>query len=275
MRKVVKTLRRTLKHAASLVGISWSKESRDLLAERTRLAVRAGSPRWLLLTLLNVRVPITVNICRIPITVRTATPDLEVAINCLNGEFDRLCAAIPALRHGLIIDAGGYIGTAAIAFARRYPNATIVTLEPNNANYSILVKNTAPWPNIVTMNTALAPEPGVSTLHNRGTGDWGFTLIEKAADRPTSPIETVQCMTVDQIINQIGSDGIDILKIDIEGGEHALLSRNIEWINQTTGICIELHDRIIPGCSEVWQTATAGRSNFASDGEKHISLKAA
>jgi hypothetical protein len=100
-------------------------------------------------------------------------------------------------------------------------------------------------------------------------------LIEKAADFPTSPIETVQCVTVDQIINQTGSDGVDILKIDIEGGEHALLSRNIGWIEKTTGICIELHDRIMPGCSDVWQAATAGRNNFASEGEKHISLKAA
>ena len=271
MRELEKTLCRILKYAAGLVG----KESRNLLAERIRLGVRARSPRWLLLTLLNVRASIPIKVSGIPITVRTTTPDLEVAINCLNGEFDRLCAAIPTLRHRLITDAGGYIGTAAIAFARRYPNATIVTLEPNTANYHILVRNTAAWPNIVAINSALAPEPSVSTLYNRGTGEWGFTLIEKAADCATSPIETVRCITIDQIMNQIGSDGIDILKIDIEGGEHALLGRNIGWINKTTGICIELHDQITPGCSEVWQAATAGRNNFAADGEKQISLEAA
>jgi FkbM family methyltransferase len=274
-KNIGKPLRRTLKRAASFIGSSWPRETRDLLAQRFRSGVRARSPRWLLLTLMNVRAPITVKISGIPITVRTTTPDLEVAINCLTGEFDRLCAAIPVLHHRLIIDAGGYIGTAAIAFAKRYPNATIVTLEPNTANYHILVRNTATWPNIVAINSALAPEPGVSALYNRGTGEWGFTLIEKAADCPTSPIETVQCITVDQIINQIGSDGIDILKIDIEGGEYALLSRNVGWIDKTTGICIELHDRIVPGCSMVWQAATAGRHNLPTDGEKHISLKAA
>jgi FkbM family methyltransferase len=125
------------------------------------------------------------------------------------------------------------------------------------------------------MNAALAPDRGVSTLYDRGTGKWGFTLIEKAADRLTAPIETVQCVTVDQIVEQIGSDGIDILKIDIEGSEHALLSRNTGWINKTTGICIELHDRIVPGCSEVWLAATEGRNNRSSLGEKHISLRAA
>ena len=274
MRRLPKSLRRALKHAAGLVGISWPKESRDLLAERVGLSVQAKSPLWLLLTLLNVQLPITVKIGGILVTVRTKTPDLEVAISCLCGEFNSLCAAVPNLRHRLIIDAGGYIGTAAIAFAKRYPKSKVVTLEPNKANYEILVKNTAAWSNIIAMNAALAPEPGVSTLYNRGTGEWGFTLIEKAADRPTAPIESVQCITVDQIVGQTGSGGIDILKIDIEGGEHALLSHNTGWINKTTGICIELHDRIVPGCSEVWHAATEGRNNFASDGEKQISLKA-
>jgi FkbM family methyltransferase len=275
MPKLAKAFLRTLMRTASWIGISWPRESRDLLAERIRLSVRARSPRWLLLTLLNIQTRTTIKIVGIPIVVRTATPDLEVATSCLNGEFDRLCAAIPVLQHNLIIDAGGYIGTAAIAFAQKYPSATIVSLEPNTANYQLLAQNTAAWPNIVAMNKALGPEPSVSTLYDRGTGAWGFTLIEKAADRTTSPIEQVQCITVDQIINQIGGGGVDILKIDIEGSEHALLSRNIGWINKTSGICIELHDRIVPGCSAVWQMAVAGRNNFESNGEKQISLKAA
>ena len=226
-----------------------------------------------LLSLLNIRVPVAVKICGVRVIVRTATPDLQVALSCLGGEFDQLYGAIPQLRHRLVIDAGGYIGTAAIAFARRYPNATIVTLEPNAANYKVLLKNTASWPSIVAKRAALTPEAGSAILHDRGTGNWGFTLIEKAADRPTSPIERVQCITVDQLLKEIGFDGIDIFKIDIEGGEHALLSGNNGWINKTTGICIELHDRIRPGCSEVWRAATVGRTNFALDGEKHLSVR--
>lgn len=275
MPKITKAFLRTLMQTAGGVGISWPRESRALLAERIRLSARARSPKWLLLTLLNVQARTTIKILGIPIIVRTATPDLEVAMSCLNGEFDRLCAAFPVLQHNLIIDAGGYIGTAAIAFAKQYPSATIVSLEPNSNNYQLLAQNTATWRNIVAMNKALAPEPSSLILYDRGTGAWGFTLIEKAADRATSPIEQVECITVDQIINEIGAGGIDILKIDIEGGEHALLSRNMGWINKTNGICIELHDRIVPGCSAVWQAAVAGRNNFESGGEKQISLKAA
>ena len=265
---------RILKKALRCVGISRPREYRDLAAYYFRLARQVKSLRFLLLSLLNIRVPVTVTISGVRVIIRAGTSDLQVALSCLGGEFDQLCRAITTLRHRLVIDAGGYIGTAAIAFARRYPNATIVTLEPNAANYEVLVKNTASWPSIVAKRAALTPEPGSAMLHDRGTGNWGFTLVEKADDGPTSPIEKVPCITVDQLLEEIGADGIDIFKIDIEGGEHALLSRNIGWIKKTSGICIELHDRIAPGCSVVWQAAVAGRNNFATDGEKQVSLKA-
>lgn len=266
-------LKRILKKALRCVGISRPRKYRDLAAYYFQLAIQAKSLRFLALSLLNIPAPVTVKISGVRVIVRAATPDLQVALSSLGGEFDQLCRAITTLRHRLVIDAGGYIGTAAIAFARRYPNATIVTLEPNAANYEVLVKNTGSWPSIVAKRAALTSEPGNAMLHDRGTGSWGFTLIEQAADHPTSPIERVPCITVDQLLQEMGADGIDIFKIDIEGGEHALLSGNNGWIGKTTGICIELHDRIKPGCSEVWRAATAGRTNFALDGEKHLSLR--
>jgi FkbM family methyltransferase len=265
-------LKRMLKKALRCVGIRRPREYRDLAAYYLQQARKAKSPRFFLLCLLNLRVPMTVKIYGVRVIIRAATPDLQVALSCLGGEFDQLCATIPTLRHRLVIDAGGYIGTAAIAFARRYPTATIVTLEPNTANYEVLIKNTASWPNIVAKRAALTPEAGSAILNDRGTGNWGFTLIQKAADCATSPIERVPCITVDQLLKEIGVDGIDIFKIDIEGGEHAPLSSNNGWIGKTTGICIELHDQIRPGCSEVWRAATAGRTNFALGGEKHVSL---
>jgi FkbM family methyltransferase len=238
-----------------------------------RLGTQVRSSRWLLFSALGIRSTVAVEILGMTINVRTSTPDLEVAISCLNGEFDDVCEELPVLRHGIIVDAGGYIGTAAIAFARKYPKAKIITIEPSSQNYSILLKNIAAWPNIIPMNKALAPEPGKLILHDRGTGEWGFTLIDNAADRATSPAGEVECVTVAQVMDQVGSDGIDIFKIDIEGGEHALLTRNTDWISKTSGICIELHDRIVPNCSEVWEAAMVGRHNLKSSGEKFISLR--
>ena len=51
---------------------------------------------------------------RWPIWVRSATPDLRTAIVNLTEEFDCLNQLLPEGYSGLIVDAGGYIGTAAL-----------------------------------------------------------------------------------------------------------------------------------------------------------------
>ena len=239
-----------------------------------RLARQAKSLRWFLMTLLNAKSQVDVRPFNTPITVRTSSPDLKVALSCLGGEFEALCSAVPALEHNVIIDAGGYIGAAAIFFAQKYPEAKVVTLEPSKENYAMLVRNTRKWCNIIPLNAALAAEPGQLTLHDRGTGQWGFTLVGNAADRPTSVLDTVDCITVDQILRKVGAKGIDLFKIDIEGGEHALLGKNADWIEKTNAICIELHDRIVAGCTDRWNISVSGRKNFKLDGEKYVSLRA-
>ena len=54
---------------------------------------------------------------RWPIWVRSATPDLRTAIVNLTEEFDCLGQLLPEGYSGLIVDGGGYIGTAALKFS--------------------------------------------------------------------------------------------------------------------------------------------------------------
>ena len=63
-----------------------------------------------------------------------------------------------------------------------------------------------------------------------------------------------------------------MLKLDIEGGEQALFSAETEWIAKTEAICIELHDRIVKGCSDKFKEVTQGRQNLKMEGEKYLSL---
>ena len=238
---------------------------------------RAGRSRdgllWLLFTAAGRQVPLRVKALRREIVIRTGSPDLQVALSCFQGEFDALLNAVPTLRHPLIVDAGGYIGTAAIVFAEAYPDATIVTLEPSRENFKLLQRNVAPYRNIIPINKALAPEAGKLTLRDRGTGQWGFTVVAKPADNAAShPTDEVDCTTLDEVMRAFGAGGIGILKLDIEGGEHALLSRNTSWIERTDAICIELHDRIVAGCSNLYREATAGRRNLKMEGEKYLSI---
>jgi len=224
---------------------------RENLAWAKKLA-RTGRNRdgllWLLFTSIGQQIRLRVKPDRYNIFIRTGSPDVQVALSCFEGEFDELLSAVPKPRHPLIIDAGGYIGTAAIVFAEAYPDATVVSIEPSKENFELLKRNVAHYKNIVPVNKALAPEPGKLTLKDRGTGQWGFTTVSKPDDNAASTAsEEVECTTLAQLMQEFGADGIGILKLDIEGGEHALLSRNTDWIDRTDVICIELHDRIVAG----------------------------
>lgn len=245
----------------------------DLARQLSRAGRRYDGMRWLALTSLGQELRIRVKPGRRDLLVRTASPDIRVALSCLGGEFDELFAAIPTIKHPFIIDAGGYIGTAAIVLAEAYPEATVVTLEPSKANFALLKQNVSHYKNIVPMNKALAPEPGVTTLNNRGTGQWGFTIVSRPEDNPASEvIEQVECVTIGMLMAQFGASGIGVLKLDIEGGERALFSADTGWIANTEAICIELHDRIVHGCSDKFAEVTQGRRNIKMLGEKYLSL---
>jgi len=222
----------------------------------------------------NRREMLEVRIADEKILVRTGTPDLDVARWTLGGEFNSLTRAFPRGQCGLIIDAGGYIGTAAIALSKLYPLATVVTVEPSSDNFAVLDRNIAAHPRIHSHHAALVPtdSPRVRTLRNRGIGEWGFNIIENASDTSASVIEEVATITLDEILKIYDARSILILKMDIEGAEYPLL-KDHEWLERTRILVMELHERLVPGCEAAFATANRNRFVYA-DGEKSISVGA-
>lgn len=211
---------------------------------------------------------------KLDLLVRPNSPDLRVVRSCLLGEFDEVMNKAKN-NFGFILDLGGYIGLVSILFAIRFPASKIICLEPSAENFALARRNCAPYPNIEVINAAVAPASGTLTLHDRGTGQWGFTVVEHSADKPTSRIEEVEAVTVEQLLAKFGKTGIDLVKLDIEGGEYALLKDCPEWVLRTDVIVAEIHDRICPGASAAFEHATAGRLEVSIDGEKRMSISSA
>lgn len=210
----------------------------------------------------------------IPLLLRPNTPDWEVAYSCLGGEFEALALAYPRDIQGLIVDAGGYIGTAAISLAQMYPNAKIITIEPSTDNFSILKENTRPYRNIYPVHAALMPESSRSlvTLHDRSTGEWGFTTIKNPCDHSGIPMEQVETTSIDELLKIHKAQDLIILKMDIEGGELDFFKQQSTWLENTKLLIIELHERIVAGCEEQFKLKNKSRFVFKSSGEKYISL---
>ena len=219
------------------------------------------------------RYPIVVSIGSERFTIRPSTPDLSVLIESTAGEFNEAIKAAAPLKYGLIIDAGGYIGTAAIAFAKAFPQARIVTLEPSRANFEILRRNVLGYPNIIALNKALGSTEGSISLVSRGTGEWGFSIVQAPNDCALpKTLHEVEVTTVPAILEELQSDGVDVLKLDIEGGEYELLKDRPGWLGRTRILLAELHDRIVPGCESLFKAVTADRASSVS-GEKVLSVK--
>lgn len=207
------------------------------------------------------------------IWVRPGTPDLRVAFQSLRSELEILSDLLPHDFDGLIIDAGGYIGTAALKLARMYPAATVVTIEASSQNFDMLKRNIAGIDSIVAIHAALHSETGRSfDLVDRGTGAWGFS-IAVAHNATKVRTETVQTITLDEIIQRFPGKPVGIVKMDIEGGEHILFQRHDATLEAAEAVFVELHDRIVPGCTELFRAFSRDRWLLNAGGEKLLSLR--
>lgn len=151
-----------------------------------------------------------------------------------------------------IIDAGGNVGYTAVYFAWKYPNAKIVTIEPDKDNYEVLVENIKNYPNIIPLRAALwGSSKNMVVYKDNGLGAWGRQTFEANNVENYTPEDTVKGITIGQIMNAFDMETIDILKIDIEGAEKDIFLNGADfWLPKVRIMAIELHDRMVNGCSE-------------------------
>lgn len=151
-----------------------------------------------------------------------------------------------------IIDAGANVGLAAIYLNYKYPNATIVSIEPELNNFDLLTRNTKQIPNISPLRKALTNNhDSLLKVTDSGDGSWGF-ITEKIEGAGQSEIsdDFVETISVSKIMEMHNRDTVDFLKVDIEGGEVELFSDNYaEWLPKVRCLVIELHDRKRTGTS--------------------------
>jgi FkbM family methyltransferase len=168
------------------------------------------------------------------------------------------------------VDAGANISSASIFFRHRFPDATILSIEPDPGNFNVLMENTASL-NIQPLSQALWPTKTILNLD--------FSIAAQCAIRTkTSPDEDllngrvqqkhqVTTITPQELVNRLGT--IDIFKIDIEGAEFYLFSpdADLRWLDHVNVLIIELHDRYQEGCSRRFWNSVASFNCEAVRGE--------
>lgn len=157
-----------------------------------------------------------------------------------------------------IIDGGSNIGYASVFYGQKFPNAQILAIEPDDSNFNMVQKNTQNYTNITCLQSAIWGKTTYLKIKNPNTEKWAFEVIEATHNEDGS----FKAFSISDLIEKMGWDSVDFLKLDIEGSEMNVFQSGYEsWLPKTKLLIIELHERMQPGCTQVFENAMA-RYNF-------------
>jgi FkbM family methyltransferase len=134
----------------------------------------------------------------------------------------------------LIVDGGAHIGVSIRYLHDLYPGARIVGFEPDPYTWQTALFNVLRRPMIQVRQAALAGAAVSLTLTRSSGGSWA-TSAYAAGSGDTFVVEAVP---LDDVVSEFGR--IDLLKLDIEGGEWDVL-RQSKHLDQVGCIVGELH----------------------------------
>jgi FkbM family methyltransferase len=143
----------------------------------------------------------------------------------------------------VIVDGGGNIGLSLRSFARDFPFAHVVSIEPDSQNMRVLAANAREVPGSKTLVTgALASRSGFCKVVSRDRGSAG--LMTEFCDE--SDPEAVKTFTVPELIAEVPNGSPWIIKLDIEGAQDEVFSQNCDWVSEADLIILELDDWAFP-----------------------------
>jgi FkbM family methyltransferase len=165
-------------------------------------------------------------------------------------EFMGAVAVDPDLLHraeidadATVLDVGAYVGEWSEPVAQRY-DPTIYAFEPGSPSRRRFEQTLAGFEKVQLFDYGLGGRDQVVDLSLAGPGSNVFDLAG------TFGTEPVQIRDVASVLDELGLDHVDLLKVNIEGGEYDLFDRLIEtdWLPRIRLVSVQFHDWI-PGAA--------------------------
>jgi FkbM family methyltransferase len=143
--------------------------------------------------------------------------ELEVLRNIFVEEEYRLPDSEPV---HTVVDLGSHVGVSVLWFRALYPDAEIVAVEPHPQTFRRLQRNVGHLERVHLVNAAAAATNGRGVLHS-SDASWAASLrAQPALDHAVE----VSSRRLDDLLGERGIESVDLLKVDIEGSEHEVLS---------------------------------------------------
>lgn len=163
----------------------------------------------------------------------------------------------------LVLDAGANRGQFALWAKHQFPKARILCFEPLRSAQRTLSLLSQADPRIEVFPRALSNFVGEATLHVSSAADSSSLLPigpRQAAEFPgtqEASIETVSATRLDEVLEPHDLEGMVLLKVDVQGGELALLQGAEESLAKIDFVLIEASFVELyagqPTANDVWQ----------------------
>ena len=139
----------------------------------------------------------------------------------------------------IALDAGAYVGDWTAALIQR-SGASVYAFEPNPKAFARLNERVRSWPNVHAYEYGLGARDEKQTLTLQGPGS---TVFGTSSMHDTAIVETRDIVAV---LDELGIDRVDLLKLNIEGGEYDVLQRLIDsgWSERVGVILVQFHEWI-------------------------------
>jgi FkbM family methyltransferase len=142
-----------------------------------------------------------------------------------------------------VLDLGSHIGIAATWFHLINPDLDIACVEPDPRNLKLLLPNLAKNEiRAAVVPCAVGGRPGEMAF-GVGTNPSLSSLRVTEYYFHAEDI-SVEVKTLPQILDHLGWDHVDVVKMDIEGAERSLFASCREWAERVTTIVMEIHPNI-------------------------------
>lgn len=148
-----------------------------------------------------------------------------------------------------VLDVGGNIGLSAVWFSEWLKPQRYAAMEPDPRNLPVLKKNIEHNQlDIKVFPCAATAEPGefeFSLTHEFGCSFLGDLVINDTQHQKQNLVK-VPGRTITSVLDELNWPTVDLVKMDIEGGERELMRNCSQWIHRVKQLVMEIHANTSP-----------------------------
>lgn len=149
----------------------------------------------------------------------------------------------------LVLDLGANAGYTALQFARQFPEAQILMVEPGEGNCRTCAENTRGFRNMALVRAVVSHKSGMFRL----TDPDDIAMSQWYEESSVDDSDAVRGLRVHELLQKAKS-GIRpvLIKMDIEEAEREIFQHDCEWLERVDAVLVEPHGK---GTREIIETA--------------------